>query len=68
MTKLPRSLDEIRGLLARGIPGTARPFGGLVDDLLNEVLGLKTGIEEFLLAVAVGHPVTDVPPQTRDRE
>ena len=23
-------LDEIRGLLARGVPGTARPFGGLV--------------------------------------
>ena len=23
-------LDEIRGLLARGIPETARPFGGLV--------------------------------------
>ena len=23
-------MDEIRGLLARGVPETARPFGGLV--------------------------------------
>ncbi len=31
-------LDEIRGLLARGVPGTARPFGGLVYRQAMELL------------------------------
>jgi tRNA dimethylallyltransferase len=31
-------LDEIRGLLARGVPETARPFGGLVYRLALEHL------------------------------
>ena len=31
-------MDEIRGLLARGVPGTARPFGGLVYRQAMELL------------------------------
>ena len=32
----------------------ARPFGGVFDDLLNDVLGLTGADEQFLLAVLVG--------------
>jgi hypothetical protein len=34
---------------------SARPFGGVFDDLLNDDLGLDTAEEQFLLAVLVGH-------------
>jgi tRNA dimethylallyltransferase len=35
-------LDEIRGLLARGVPETARPFGGLVyRQALEHLHGLR---------------------------
>jgi tRNA dimethylallyltransferase len=36
-------LDEIRGLLARGVPETARPFGGLVyRQALEHLHGLRS--------------------------
>ena len=34
---------------------SARPFGGVFDDLLNRELGLSGDEEQFLLAVLVGH-------------
>jgi tRNA dimethylallyltransferase len=35
-------LDEVRGLLARGIPETARPFGGLVyRQVLDHLHGVR---------------------------
>jgi SagB-type dehydrogenase family enzyme len=34
---------------------SARPFGGVFDDLLNRELGLDCDEEQFLLAVLVGH-------------
>jgi SagB-type dehydrogenase family enzyme len=34
---------------------SARPFGGVFDDLLNRCLGLDVAEEQFLLAVLVGH-------------
>ena len=34
---------------------SARPFGGVFDDLLNHDLGLDGAEEQFLLAVLVGH-------------
>ena len=39
-------LDEIRGLIARGVPETARPFGGLVYRQALELLhGVRTEVE-----------------------
>ena len=34
---------------------SARPFGGVFDDLLNRSLGLEGQDEQFLLGVIVGH-------------
>ena len=34
---------------------SARPFGGVFDDLVNHDLGLDAAEEQFLLAVLVGH-------------
>ncbi|PWT81247.1 MAG: hypothetical protein C5B57_10890, partial [Blastocatellia bacterium] len=34
---------------------SARPFGGVFDDVLNRCLGLDSTQEQFLLAVLVGH-------------
>jgi SagB-type dehydrogenase family enzyme len=42
-------------LAATALGLSARPFGGVFDDLLNEDLGLDTADEQFLLAVLVGH-------------
>ena len=36
-------MDEIRGLLARGVPETARPFGGLV---YRQALGYLHGVRD----------------------
>ena len=43
-TQLDRGLEaEVRGLLARGVPETARPFGGLVyRQMLDYVRGLRS--------------------------
>ena len=39
-------LDEIKGLLARGVPGTARPFGGLVyRQALEHLRGVRNEAE-----------------------
>jgi SagB-type dehydrogenase family enzyme len=42
-------------LAATALGLTARPFGGVFDDLLNADLGLDVAEEQFLLAVLVGH-------------
>jgi len=42
-------------LAATALGLSARPFGGVFDDLLNEDLGLDVAEEQFLLAVLVGH-------------
>jgi SagB-type dehydrogenase family enzyme len=42
-------------LAAAALGLSARPFGGVFDDLLNETLGLDRGEEQFLLSVVVGH-------------
>jgi SagB-type dehydrogenase family enzyme len=42
-------------LAATALGLSARPFGGVFDDLLNQDLGLQTDREQFLLAVLVGH-------------
>jgi SagB-type dehydrogenase family enzyme len=42
-------------LAATALGLSARPFGGVFDDLLNDTLGLDTADEQFLLAVLVGH-------------
>jgi len=42
-------------LAATALGLSARPFGGVFDDLLNHDLGLNTPDEQFLLAVLVGH-------------
>jgi tRNA dimethylallyltransferase len=39
-------VDEVRGLLARGVPAAARPFGGLVYRQVMEMLGGVRGEEE----------------------
>ena len=39
-------VEEVRGLLARGVPATARPFGGLVYRQVMEMLGGVRGEEE----------------------
>jgi len=43
---------------------SARPFGGVFDDLLNRDLGLDGDEEQFLLSVLVGH-AGDLPKPTR---
>jgi SagB-type dehydrogenase family enzyme len=42
-------------LAATALGLSARPFGGVFDDLVNQDLGLNTAEEQFLLAVLVGH-------------
>ena len=42
-------------LTATALGLSARPFGGVFDDLLNEDLGLEEEREQFLLSVLVGH-------------
>jgi len=42
-------------LAATALGLSARPFGGVFDDLLNQDLGLDVAEEQFLLAVLVGH-------------
>ena len=42
-------------LAATALGLSARPFGGVFDDLLNRDLGLDGAEEQFLLAVIVGH-------------
>ena len=42
-------------LAATALGLSARPFGGVFDDLLNHDLGLDGADEQFLLAVLVGH-------------
>ena len=43
-------------LAATALGLSARPFGGVFDDLLNKALGVDGEEEAFLLAVLVGHP------------
>jgi SagB-type dehydrogenase family enzyme len=47
------SQNLILAAVALGL--SARPFGGVFDDLLNRDLGLDSDVEQFLLAVLVGH-------------
>lgn len=42
-------------LAATALDLSARPFGGVFDELLNQDLGLDSTQEQFLLAVLVGH-------------
>jgi nitroreductase len=42
-------------LAATALGLSARPFGGVFDDLLNHELGLDTEQEQVLLSVLVGH-------------
>jgi len=42
-------------LCATALGLSARPFGGLFDDLLNRACRFEDGVEEFLLAVLLGH-------------
>jgi SagB-type dehydrogenase family enzyme len=42
-------------LAATALGLSARPFGGVFDDLLNQDLGLDSAKEQFLLSVLVGH-------------
>jgi SagB-type dehydrogenase family enzyme len=44
-------------LAATALGLSARPFGGVFEDLLNRDLGLNTADEQFLLAVLVGPAV-----------
>jgi SagB-type dehydrogenase family enzyme len=46
-------------LAATALGLSARPFGGVFDDLLNEDLGLDEEREQFLLSVLVGHAGPD---------
>jgi SagB-type dehydrogenase family enzyme len=46
-------------LAATALGLSARPFGGVFDDLLNHDLGLDGSEEQFLLAVLVGHATQD---------
>jgi SagB-type dehydrogenase family enzyme len=45
-------------LAATALGLSARPFGGVFDDLVNQDLGLNAAEEQFLLAVLVGHATT----------
>jgi SagB-type dehydrogenase family enzyme len=42
-------------LAATALGLSARPFGGVFDDLLNQDLGLDGDDEQFLLGVLIGH-------------
>ena len=42
-------------LAATALGLSARPFGGVFDDLLNHDLGLDGAEEQFLLAVLIGY-------------
>jgi SagB-type dehydrogenase family enzyme len=42
-------------LAATALGLSARPFGGVFDDLMNHDLGLLTDDEQFVLGVLVGH-------------
>ena len=46
-------------LAATALGLSARPFGGVFDDLVNHDLGLDGSEEQFLLAVLVGHTPTN---------
>jgi len=46
-------------LAATALGLSARPFGGVFDDLLNEDLGLEEEREQFLLSVLVGYAAPD---------
>jgi SagB-type dehydrogenase family enzyme len=46
-------------LAATALGLSARPFGGVFDDLLNQAVGVDGAEEAFLLAVLVGHPVPE---------
>ena len=46
-------------LAATALGLSARPFGGVFDDLLNRELGLDGVDEQFLLSVLVGHAGSD---------
>jgi SagB-type dehydrogenase family enzyme len=52
-------ISENLVLAATALGLSARPFGGVFDDLLNEELGLAEEREQFLLAVLVGHAGPD---------
>jgi nitroreductase len=43
-------------LAATAMGLSARPFGGVLDDLLNRELGLEDPEEQFLLGVLTGRP------------
>ena len=45
-------------LAATALGLSARPFGGVFDDLVNQDLGLNAAEEQFLLAVLVGRATT----------
>jgi len=51
------SMNLVLAATALGL--SARPFGGVFDDLLNRELGLAHADEQFLLAVIVGHTASD---------
>ena len=42
-------------LAATALGLSARPFGGVFDDLVNQDLGLNMAEEQFLLGVLVGY-------------
>jgi SagB-type dehydrogenase family enzyme len=42
-------------LAATALGLSARPFGGVFDDLLNHDLGLNGSDEQYLLSVLIGH-------------
>lgn len=46
-------------LTATALGLSARPFGGVFDDLLNQDIGLEEEREQFLLSVLVGHAASD---------
>lgn len=46
-------------LAATALGLRARPFGGVFDQLANQALGLNDELEQFLLAVIVGHAEWD---------
>jgi SagB-type dehydrogenase family enzyme len=46
-------------LTAQALGLSARPFGGVFDDLVNQALGVDGADEQFLLAVLVGRQVAE---------
>jgi SagB-type dehydrogenase family enzyme len=51
-------LSQTIVLAATALGLAARPFGGVIDDLLNAALGLETEEEQFILGVLVGYDGT----------